>query len=415
MKILFLSQIVPYPPHGGVLQRGYNLIRQLGQRNDVILLAFVHPDVLSSSATVEESRRELRKYCSNVEYFPLWPKKSPLVGKLGYVLGGFSRLPFSVLAHRSKAFGTSMSRLVNRERIDLIHYDTLALAQYRRIGRGIPSTLTHHNVESLLMHRRAEKDGRRWARAYLAWQARKIRAYEAAECGGFDLNIVVSDLDGSTLRGIVPGIRTETIANGVDIEYFRPAGSESPDVPPVLVYTGGMNMFANADAVLYFLREMWPIVKQALPHAKFVAVGQDPPAAVLAYAKADPSVVVTGYVDDIRPLVGQASVYVVPLRVGGGTRLKVVDAMAMGKAIVSTRIGAEGLRVTDGKDILLVDGPREFAKATLSALQDAGLRSRLGASARSLAEREYAWDIIGRKLQATYESVAAATGSASRG
>jgi glycosyltransferase involved in cell wall biosynthesis len=193
----------------------------------------------------------------------------------------------------------------------------------------------------------------------------------------------------------------------VDIEYFRPTSATASEGERALIYTGGMNMFANRDAVLFFMREIWPHIKLGMPNATFYAVGQDPPPELLRIAKADPGIVVTGYVNDIRPFVARSSVYVVPLRVGGGTRLKVVDAMAMGKAIVSTHIGAEGIHVKSGENVLLVDEPREFAERTLRLLRDRSLRDRLGAAARRLAEDVYSWDKVGSKLQAIYESLVA--------
>lgn len=406
MRILFLSQIVPYPPHGGVLQRGYNIVREIGRRNEVHLLAFVHPDVLGTPALVEESRAALQQHCARVEYYRLWPKDSPRLGKLSYLWSGASRSPFSVIAHRSREFRTAIHRTLAAHPIDLVHYDTLALAQFMPPGRRTPSTLTHHNIESQLMARRAAKETNPLARLYLRNEAAKLRAYESAHCRDFDLNIVVSDADAQTLQSIVPGIHTQTVVNGVDVDYFRPAPAERGSTSePALIYTGGMNMFANRDAVMYFLREIWPTVKAGMPAVRFYAVGQDPPEEVLRIAAADPQVIVTGYVDDIRPYVNRAAVYVVPLRVGGGTRLKVVDAMAMGKAIVSTRIGAEGIRVTEGRDVLLADEPQHFAETTLRLLRDPQARARLGAAARLLAEDAYSWDHVGAKLQGAYESI----------
>lgn len=407
VKILFLSQIVPYPPHGGVLQRGYNLIREIGKRNTLYLLAFVHPDVLGHAGLLEESRKALSAHCQQIEYFELWTKKSKIHKLAGYLMGGLSGLPFSVLAHRSSQFRASMHKILGRETIDLVHYDTLALAQFNDIGKGIPKVLTHHNIESQLMARRAEKESNPLAKFYLTQQTRKLNAYELAQCDQFDLNIVVSDTDVASLKHKLPTIRTETIPNGVDLRYFKPEHRENNPGEPRLIYTGGMNMFANRDAVLWFLREIWPMIKAELPAVKFYAVGQDPPTELLKMTETDPGVIVTGYVDDIRPLVDQSVVYVVPLRVGGGTRLKVLDAMAMEKAIVSTTIGAEGIHVTSGHNIVLADEPREFARKTLELLRNPDLRSSLGMAARNLVETEYSWEFIGGKLQAAYESVLA--------
>jgi polysaccharide biosynthesis protein PslH len=407
MNILFLSQIVPYPPHGGVLQRGYNLIREIGKRNTVHLLAFVHPDVLGTVELLDESRRALGEHCRTIEYFELWPKKSKANRIAGLLWGGVSGLPFSVLAHRSGKFEASMAAVLRREMIDLVHFDTLALGQFGRDTKGIPRVLTHHNIESQLMQRRADTEGNPLAKLYLSQQARKISAYELAECGKFDLNVFVSDTDAASLKSRLPGIRAEVIPNGVDLQYFKLDRTDDVAGRPTLIYTGGMNMFANRDAVLFFLREMWPAIKQGVPEVRFYAVGQDPPAELLRMAEADPSVVVTGFVDDIRPLVAQSAVYVVPLRVGGGTRLKILDAMAMERAIVSTSVGAEGINVTSGKNILLVDEPAEFAAKTLELLRNPDRRSSLGLEARNLVESEYSWDRIGGKLQVAYESVLA--------
>ncbi len=408
MKILFLSQIVPYPPHGGVLQRGYNLIREIGRRNDVYLLAFVHPDVLGTDRLVEESRIELGKHCREIQYFELWPKKSSLARIAGYAWGAVSRLPFSVLAHRSRRFGAAMSRLLQREAIDLVHYDTLALAQFGDDGGFVPRVLTHHNIESQLMERRADKEADPLAKLYLSRQARKIRCYELATCGKFDLNIFVSRADSELMQERLPRLHSAIIPNGVDVRYFRLETGKVVASRPTLIYTGGMNMFANRDAVLFFLREIWPEIKRAVPDVAFYAVGQDPPTDLRRLAKYDKDIIVTGYVDDIRSLVAQSAVYVVPLRVGGGTRLKVLDAMAMERPIVSTTIGAEGINVTSGKNIILVDEPAGFARRTVELLRNPDLRSRMGAEARRLVETEYSWDIIGGKLQIAYESVLAA-------
>jgi glycosyltransferase involved in cell wall biosynthesis len=404
VKILFLSQIVPYPPHGGVLQRGFNIIREIAKRNDVHLLAFNHPDVLGKGRFVEDSKRVLGAYCRTVEYVDLWSKLSDLHQYAGYLWGAVSGLPFSVLAHRSQPFKDKIGRILGSETIDLVHYDTLALAQFRDMGAGLPKVLMHHNIESQLMERRSGREGSLLARMYTGQQAKKIRAYELEQCGGFDLNVTVSDADATQLKTMIPGLRIAVVPNGVDIEYFM-SGNGNSAIEPALIYTGGMNMYANRDAVLYFLEHIWQKIKAEIPGVRFYAVGQDPPPELHKIAESDSCVVVTGYVDDIRPYVTRSSVYVVPLRVGGGTRLKILDAMAMGKAIVSTTIGAEGIHITDGKNILIADDPGDFAARTLALLKTPALRSNLGREARKLVENEYSWEIIGKKLQTAYESI----------
>jgi glycosyltransferase involved in cell wall biosynthesis len=201
------------------------------------------------------------------------------------------------------------------------------------------------------------------------------------------------------LTQIVPGLCTALVPNGVDIEYFRPDQQEEQ---PALIYTGGMNMFANRDAVMYFIAQIWPQIRRLVPDVRFYAVGQDPPKELLALADQDKQIIVTGYVNDIRPLVREAAVYVVPLRVGGGTRLKVLDAMAMGKAMVTTSIGCEGLEVCPDEHVVVADHPDQFAERTVHLLGNRLRRLELGRAARELVERRYSWAHVGGQLLDAY-------------
>lgn len=400
MNVLFLSQIVPYPPHGGVLQRGYNLLRELGQQANVHLLAFAHPDVLSTEGTLEEGRAALQKFCKTVDYFPLWAKASSIHRVAALATSLCSSTPFSVIAHRSRRFGQRVTELLRTVSFDLVHVDTLALCQFADSDRSsIPAVLTHHNIESMLMERRAQVETRVFARKFLKREAAKLGEAERLASPRFDLNIVMSPNDERALASRAPGVRTSVVPNGVDTEYFTP---DTDKETPALIYGGGMNMFANRDAVMYFLAEIWPTVRAQRPDVRFFAVGQDPPKELVALAERDPQVVVTGYVSDIREFIGQAAVYVVPLRVGGGTRLKVLDAMAMGKAVVSTSIGCEGIDVRHNDHLVIADTPGTFTEATLALLADRGRRLTLGRAARELVERRYAWSVVCHQLVSTY-------------
>lgn len=399
MKILFLSQIVPYPPHGGVLQRGFNIVREIARNHELHLMAFIHRDILHTESKIEHSRQVLGEFCRTVEYFELWPKRSRLDQLVAIGAGLVFREPFSVIAHHSSKFAQRIDELVKENNIDVIHYDTIALARFLGIASHLPSVLTHHNIESQLMARRAAVE--RWpASAYLSMQARKLIAYEAVMSPHFDVNVMMSELDALALCEIAPSVETAVVPNGVDIEYFSQV-SETQD--PSMIYTGGMNMFANRDAVMYFVNHIWPSVKAARPDARFDIVGQDPPQELLAKMSEDSGLRVHGYIDDVRPLVAKAAVYVVPIRVGGGTRLKVLDALAQGKPIVSTSIGCEGIRVTAGHNIELEDDPGAFARRVVALLNDPERRRELGGNARRLAESNYAWGPIGKRLEAVYE------------
>jgi glycosyltransferase involved in cell wall biosynthesis len=286
-------------------------------------------------------------------------------------------------------------------RFDVIHVDTIGLASFVDLDRSPAATvLTHHNIESMLMARRSQVESGRAARAFLAREAVKLAAAERRIPPRFDLNIVMSENDRSALAAAAPDARSTVVPNGVDTDYFTPAPDRET---PALIYGGGMNMFANRDAVMHFLAEVWPTITAARPDVRFFAVGQDPPRELVAMAERDPRIVVTGYVPDIREFIAQAAVYVVPLRVGGGTRLKVLDAMAMGKAMVSTSLGCEGIGVTSGDHLLVADSPQAFADATLALLADPQRRMTLGRAARALVEREYSWPVVGRQLLNGYQ------------
>jgi glycosyltransferase involved in cell wall biosynthesis len=405
MRILFVTQIIPFPPHGGVLQRGYNLLRELGSEHDVHLLAFHHPDELAPGEPLERSRAELGRFCREIEYFPLWVKKSALHKLVAFGLGAVYPKPFSVLAQKSGALAKRIATICNSAKPpDIVHLDTIALAPLREACGKVPVVLGHHNIESQLMARRAPHETGALARAYVEAQTRRLLAYEREQAGRFRLNITVSDADSAMLKSICPAAKAAAIPNGVDTNYFTPRVG---DDAPAVIYTGGMNMFANRDAVEWFLDAIWPRIRAKIPDARFFAVGTKPSQKVLDAAAANIGVEAPGFVDDVRPWVARAGVYVVPLRVGGGTRLKMVDAMAQGKAIVATPVGAEGIDGRDGEEFLLRAEPDAFADTVVRLLGDKAERARLGRNARLRAEGKYAWPILGRELASLYSRVIA--------
>lgn len=216
------------------------------------------------------------------------------------------------------------------------------------------------------------------------------------------LTIAVSEGDRNTLAACAPQAHVCDIPTGVDPVYFRPNGTS--EVPARLVFTGSMDWYPNEDAIIYFLDAIFPRIRREVPAASFCVVGRNPTPRLRA-AAARAAIRVTGKVDDIRPLVAEAAVYVVPLRVGGGTRLKLFEALAMGKAVVSTTIGAEGLPLISGRHFLRADGPEEFASATVSLLRDAAKRRALGAAGRRLVEERYSWAQVAREFEAQCEKV----------
>lgn len=406
MRILYVTQIVPFPPHGGVLQRGFNILRELGLRHEVHLIAFHHSDELSSREAVERSRQELKKFCKSVEYFSLWPKRSAFHGIVGLMLAGVHWKPFSVLAHSNSGLSKRLREICSGpSKPDIVHLDTIALAQFANECRGVPVVLAHHNVESQLMRRRASYETSLLARLYARLDADKLRRFEAENVGKFCINIMVSDADASELRFICPNARTVVVPNGVDTDYFTP--THGVEVPRV-IFTGGMNMFANRDGVDWFIEKIWPALKLRVPQLEFMAIGQKPSPRLLAVAARDSSITAPGFLEDVRPAVAASSVFVVPLRVGGGTRLKVLDGMAQGKAIVSTTLGAEGIEIENGKHLLLADTAEEFVIRIVDLLESRELRTRIGDAARARAAEIYSWRVLAARLADAYANVVGA-------
>jgi glycosyltransferase involved in cell wall biosynthesis len=239
------------------------------------------------------------------------------------------------------------------------------------------------------------------AKGYVYLQARKLRHYEDRMVGRFDTNLTVSARDRDLLLERVPAARVDVIPNGVDTEYFQASNGEQ--AANSLIFVGGLTWFPNYDAITYFNESIWPLIRARLPDATLTLVGRMPSG--FDTSRLPAGIDARGFVDDIRPLVANAAAFIVPLRVGGGTRLKILDALAMGKAIVSTSIGCEGIDVTPGENILVGDSPEDFTNQVVRVCQDAPLRNSLGREGRKLVEEKYAWKLIGSRLTELLESV----------
>jgi glycosyltransferase involved in cell wall biosynthesis len=308
---------------------------------------------------------------------------------------------------RAVAEEVSMSALHGAP--DIVQIEGLEMAPYglaaRRLTDGCGPRLVYdaHNAEWVLQDRAWRTDlgrPRLWHGAlYSLAQTWKLRRFERRLLGAADATVAVSARDAEALREVAPGAAIAVVPNGVDTDAYRQADPAAVD-PALVVFTGKMDFRPNIDAMAWFCREVWPRVRAGRPEARLAIVGRDPAPRVRALAGAD--VDVTGAVDDVRPHLARAGVVAVPLRVGGGTRLKVLEAMAMGKAIAATDLAVEGLNVRDGAEALLADTGPLLAEAVLRLMSDADLRARLGARARARAEGEYAWSALVPAIEALY-------------
>jgi len=398
MRILILTPQLPYPPQQGTSLRNYHLLRYLAARHEVSLLSFAGADARPSHLA------HLQAFCHTVRTVPA-PERS-MARRLWTLLS--SARPDMAWRLFSPEYARALATGLAREPFDILQVEGIEMAPYLW-GLQPPHPFVvfdDHNAEYVLQKRAFLTDLRRpqrWpAAAYSLVQWRRLRRFERAVCRRANGLVAVSQADAQALTALDPRLSPVVVPNGVDLEAYR------PDFPPLaglahpsLAFTGKMDFRPNIDAVLWFAQQVLPLLWQRDPDMRFYVVGQSP-SPRLDPLRAEPRITITGRVDDVRPYIAGADAYVVPLRVGGGTRLKVLEAMAMGKALVSTSLGVEGLGVGDGREALLADTPEAFAEAVASLLADAGRRRALGQAARAFVERGYGWERIGPRLEAVY-------------
>ncbi|MBZ5515140.1 MAG: glycosyltransferase [Acidobacteriia bacterium] len=398
MKLVWLSHFIPFPPRGGSRQRSFNLIRHISRRYETHLVALNMQGETRERAT--EYASELRKYCVEVE---IWDPPYRWRGARWWAqlaLSPFYHHPYGGRALWSPALGRRWEGVLAGNPDALVHFDSIDLALYFPPAAGVRKVLNHHNCESAMSERRAAREPNPLKRVYLRQQARKLRRLEEETCHQFDINLTVSELDTRTLLQRNPQAHCHVVENGTDTEYFHPSGT-APE-PNTLIFAGGLSWYPNVSGIQYFARDIWPLLKRQSPGIRWYLAGRSPAAAVIQVAKSGPDITLVPDPQDIRPWIWKAAVFVCPIIDGGGTRLKILDALAMGKAVVSTTIGAEGLDVTPGEHLLVADTPADFAGSVAQALADDNLRQRLAACGRALAERLYSWGMVSQHLEEAY-------------
>jgi sugar transferase (PEP-CTERM/EpsH1 system associated) len=401
VKVLFLTPQVPYPPRQGAALRNWGLISGLAKRHEVAALSFL------ASGQSPELPDLLRAVC-RTENVPL-PVRA-LRDRLRVILT--TRQPDMALRLASETYAQRLADWLAQESFDVVHVGGIEMAPYLDVvERARPRPLVvfdNLNCEYLLQQRAFITDlyvpGRWPGAAYSFVQWRRLRRYEAQVCRRADRVLAVSEADEAALQKLVPGLDVVVVPNGVDTRAYHPEVSNAKRQisESALVFTGTMDFRPNVDAVLWFARKVLPGVRAEMPEAHFFVVGQRPHRR-LDGLRVDPAVTLTGWVEDARPYIAQAAVYVAPLRIGGGTRLKLLEAMATGKPVVATRLGAEGYPVTDGHELLLADTPVDFAAAVVALLRAPEQRAALGRVARAFVEQHYDWRTIVPRVEAAYQ------------
>lgn len=399
MKILWLGHNLSFPPKGGALQRNYNLLRELAKHCEVHVLAFDQPATRPEGVAPEDCVKALSEFCASVQWVRLSSSQSSgryMSAVIGLLLGK----SYDFVWLSSREMSKRLERAVTMLGPDVIHADTLGLAQYFPLMNGVATVLNHHDVESCKAALRAENTRGTVARAYFLLESAKLLTAERIWCPKFDVNVVVSEDEKALLLSSCPGSNVSIVPNGVDTTYF------SPRVDPGgynILFCGSLDMHPNQEAMDIFFRRMWHRLTTLVPGVELYVVGRRPPEWLREIGDKDPRVHVTGFVGDVRPFFKKAAVCICPVVSGGGTRLKILDSLAMGVPVVSTSFAASGLSLDHGRHLLLADDPDQFVKEVARLLFDPSIRCEVGHAGAKRVNQVYSWTVVAHSILDAYD------------
>ena len=404
MKILFLSQLVPYPPDSGPKVRSYFTLRHLAQQNEVTLLAFSRPD------DPPESIEHLSSFCHAVHTVPII--RSTARDGIEFGMSLLRKQSFIIQRDQTPEMKSKIEALLKNTRFDFIHADQLWMAQYaieaKEPGRGARILLDEHNACYQIFQRLADEEQNPLKRMIYRREWPALKRYEAWACRQFDHLVTVTHQDKKTLETLVQAadntskpIHAQVIPICVDTENLQMV-EPAPEATDVL-HMGTMFWMPNVEGVAWFIEKVWPLLKQRVPEASFSVVGKRPPDKLRQLAENDPSIKIHGYAPDPMPYLQKCAAFIVPLRSGSGMRVKIVEAWARGLPIVSTTVGAEGLEYTDGINILVADGEENFAEAVGRLLIDQELNQQLRSNGRRWVETKYDWRQVYQEWDRIYK------------
>jgi glycosyltransferase involved in cell wall biosynthesis len=388
MRILWLKTELLHPVDKGGKIRTYQMLKALKRHCQLTYIT------LDDGASDEKARCQATEYCDELICVPHRTYAKFSAGfYTDLARNVLSPLPYTLQKYASPEMKREIARCASTDRFDIIISDFLTPSVNLPERIDAPCLLFQHNVEAKIWQRHYETAGNALKRAFLYRQWRKTFDYERAACRRFQQVVAVSAEDEQVMRREYGADRVAAISTGVDTGYFRPAPGKRRD-PLRLLFVGSMDWLPNDDAVRYFTEAILPRIRAAMPSATLTVVGRNPYPGLLALSRRDPAIQVTGRVDDVRPYMEEASVFVVPIRIGGGTRLKIYEAMAMELPVVSTFVGAEGLEVRDGTDLLLADTPDRFADAVVGLLQNPDRAAQLGRHGAETVRTQFGWDHV---------------------
>lgn len=391
LRVLVIDEECPYPPNAGKRIRSWNLLRGLAHRHAVTLLCY---GPVSAEARAQAAANGIALAVCEERI-----TKTGIALYAALFANLFSRDPYSVAKHHTVAFRAQLLQLVRPGRFDLLHCEWGPYAKYLDVT-DLPSVVAAHNVEAQIWQRRAENAGDPLSRWFFGLQARRMARFEREQFSKATRTIAVSRPDEDILRawGVT---NTAVVDNGVDVDNFQPQ-SRDEEQASALLFLASLDWFPNQDSLWYFLAEIFPRVRKQLPEVSLSVAGRRLPPGQAERLRATPGVRFLGEVADVRECYRSAAVVVVPLRIGGGSRLKILEAMAAGKAIVSTTIGAEGLAVVPGQHLIVADEPQAFVDAILALAGDPVRRHQLGQAGRALVEARYSWNSLVDRMDALW-------------
>jgi len=390
--LLFLTNLFPFPLDDGATFKTYYTLRYLSRKFEITLVSFYR------SQEELAFRKELGHFCKDIIVIPLKRSKWRDIGNV--ILSLINRKPFLIERDHSRKMWRAIEEVLHRGPFSLIYVDHLHMSQYIRAQEPTKKILDEHNVEAEIARRYSQIE-RSWLRKCLAYiDYRKLKTYEARECRKYDQVFVVSRNDQHLLENL--GVRNVScIPIGVDTQKLLPL--ELNQGSKKIIFMGTMYWPPNIDAVQWFCREIFPLIKLKCPDCQFLIIGKKPPRSVRKLAR-DRGVVILGYVEDPTERLRDCAAFIVPLRIGGGIRVKILNAFAWGLPIVSTTVGAEGIAVTSGENILIEDQPEGFATAVIRLMDDLPLRENLSKNGRQLAVKAYDWEEVYARLDVSLKS-----------
>jgi glycosyltransferase involved in cell wall biosynthesis len=401
--LIFVATRVPHPAVTGHFLRTINIVRGLAEHFSILFFAF--HDKRASAAARANAETEMTKYCESVfiEEVPAEKSRVRLIWDL--LISTATLRPFVARKYRSRRMRRAIGDALRTKNVVLAHGDSLPSGQYLR-HLSCPTLLTNHNVEHLRLSSYAQIQTSNIRRFAYRIQARLTKRYERTLLREIRNCVVVSESDRQELARLAAGIRLFVVANGTDVS--RPPLPAPSARSKTAIWVGGMNDEYNREAVLYFAKDIMPIIRAEIPDFCWRVVGRDPPPALIKMAAlAESGIELVGFVDDLGQHYSDSAIAVVPLTSGGGTKLKVLEAMAMGRAVVTTPIGAEGIPVSDGVTMEIADSPGQFAAKTIALLRDPSRAARIAAAARALIEQRFDWRAINRQMYQAVQCVIA--------